>query len=183
MRLPKDPALTLELYEAAERAGTDIEYGEIGPGLITKVAKERGLSERLRPQPEIYPIPPVEALNVLLPSKAEEVRGKIGRAPFLHLWNEMLGRAAVLRWVGPPAGSYIRELFDRHGVPTSDQYCYSAAEMERVNLNHLRAIAAESQFRRARKLEADVEELRRKLAETEAILAALRFGATITGGV
>jgi hypothetical protein len=183
VRLPKDSALTLELCEAAEQAGTDIAYGEIGPGLLTRVAKERGLSDRLLPQTEIYPIPPLEALNVLIPSKTEEVRRKIGNAPLLHLWNEMLGRAAILKWAAPPPGSYIHELFRRHGVPISDRYCYSPAEMERVNINHLRAMAAESQFHRARRLEAEVEELRRKLAEAESILSALRYGTAITGGV
>lgn len=183
MRLPKGSAITLELCEAAERAGNDIGFGEIGPGLVTRVAKERGLSDHLVPQKEIYPINPFEALNVLIPSKAEDVRNKVGDAPFLHLWNEMFGRAAILGWVAPPQGSYIRELFSRHEIPLSDRYCYSAGEMERININFLRAMGAESQFRRARKLEAEVGDLRKKLAEAESLLAALRFGPTITGGI
>ena len=182
MRLPKGSALTLELFEAAERAGTDIDFGEIGPGLITRVAKEQGLSDRLLPQTEIYPIPPFEALNVLLPWKTEEVRRKIGSAPFLHLWNEMYGRAAILGWVAPPPGCYIRELFNRHEIPISDQHCYSAAEMERINVNLVRSMGAETQFRRAGKLEKEVEGLRKKLAEAESLLAALHSGVVITGG-
>ena len=182
MRLPKGSALTQELLQDAERAGTDIDFGEIGPGLITRVAKEQGLSDRLLPQTEIYPIAPFEALNVLLPSKTEEVRRKAGSAPFLHLWNEMFGRAAILGWVAPPLDCYIRELFSRHEIPISDRYCYSAGEMERININLLRSMGAETQFRRARKLEKEAAELRRKLAEAESILAALHSGVVFTGG-
>jgi hypothetical protein len=182
MRLPKGSELALELYEAAERAGDDIRYGDIGPGLVTRVAKERGLSDQLRPQEEIYPIRPVEALEILIPSKTEEVRRKIGTTPLLHIWNEMFGRAAMLSWAAPPLGCYVRELFARHEVPLDDRHCYSAHEMERINLNFRRALSAEAQHRRAQKLEAEVVELRRKLAEAESIIAALGSGIPITGG-
>lgn len=183
LRLPKGSALTADLCEAADRAGTDIGFGDIGPGLITRVAKERGLSDRLLPRSEIYPIAPFEALHVLMPSKTEEVHRKVEGAPFLHLWNEMLSRAAVLGWVAPPHGCYIRELFTRHGLPVSDRYCYSTGEIERININFIRAMGAETQFRRARKLEAEVQELRRRLAEGESDLTNLRARIQITGGV
>jgi hypothetical protein len=182
IRLPKGSELALEIFDAAERAGTDIRYGDIGPGLLTRVAKERGLSDQLRPQEEIYPIRPVEALDILIPSKTEEVRRKIGAIPLLHIWNEMFGRAAMLSWVAPPLGCYVRELFARHEMPLDERHCYSAHEIERINLNFRRALGAEAQHRRAQKLETEVGELRRKLTEAEAIIAALGSGVTITGG-
>jgi hypothetical protein len=182
IRLPKGSEIALELYEAAERAGTDIRYGDIGPGLITRIVKERGLSDQIRPQEEIYPIGPVEALDIFIPSMTEEVRRKIGNAPLLHIWNEMFGRAAMLKWVAPPLGCYIRELFSRHEIPLDERHCYSPGEMERINFNFRRAINAQTQFRRARRLEAEVAELRKKLAEAESIIAALGSGIPITGG-
>jgi hypothetical protein len=182
MRLPTGSEFALELYEAAERAGTDIRYGDIGPGLVTRLAKERGLSDQLARQEEIYPIRPVEALDILIPSKTEEVRRKIGTAPLLHIWNEMFGRAAMLSWVAPPLGCYVRELFARHEMPLDERHCYSGHEVERINLNFRRALGAEAQHRRAKKLEAEAVELRRKLAEAEAIIAALGSGVTVSGG-
>jgi hypothetical protein len=181
MRLPKGSDLALALYEAADRAGQNVVYGEIGPGLLTRVAKERGLSDQFARQEDIYPIRPHEALDIFIPSKTEEVRRKIGDAPLLHIWNEMFSRAAILNWVAPPPGCYIRELFSRHDVPLDNQHCYTAREMELINRNLLRAMAAESQFRRASRLEAEVVELRKKLAEAESLVAALGSGITITG--
>ena len=56
--------------------------------------------------------------------------------PLLHVWNEILRRAVVFKWMAPPPGSYFASLFERHGVTPGPQ-AYSSDEIERLNANFL----------------------------------------------
>ena len=174
MRVQAGTELTAALCEAADRIGTDVRYGDIGPGLMTRIAKESGLTQLLLPQAALYPVAPHEALDLLRPSKAGELKAKVAGSAMLHLWNEMFGRAGILRWVAPPNGCFIRELFRRHGFPVNDRLCYTADEIERLNRNLLLSMDASTQHKRAKALEAETADLRQRLAKAEAEIASLK---------
>lgn len=170
LRLPSQSHVTRALWEAADRAGTEISFGEIGPGLMTRVANAL-VPDGIRPQAEVYPLGPMQMLEVLRPSKREELRARLAGAPFLHLWNEMLGRTAILGWVAPPEGCFMRELLERHGFPVQPGRAYSADELERINTNFLRSMDAGKLFHRVKALDAELAATRERLAAAEAALA------------
>lgn len=175
MRLLPGTPLTQALCTGADAGGPDVRFGEIGPALLTRAVRQLGLVDQVSAREALYPVGPFEALHLLLPSRADEVREKLKDASLLHMWNEIFTRAAILGWVAPPPGSIMRELFLRHGIPVSSRFSYSAAELERINHIFLRATDAGTLARRVRKLEAEAETLRSKLQDTEDALAALRL--------
>jgi hypothetical protein len=118
--------------------------------------RDQDIARHAAPAAVAYPIRWQDALHPLLPAKAEEVRTRVGGAPFLHLWNELLRQAGLLQWAGPPAGSFLAELFGRHGIAVREPV-YSGDEMARIARNLSAAI-------NAGKAEAEVKRLSAELA-------------------
>lgn len=137
LKLPRAHHLALELWRRAEEAGTDVESGQIGPHLITQVVRKHSLEGLVLDAPSAYPLPPYEALHVLMPARYAEVRDKTNGATFLHLWNEVLRRSGVLKSIAPPPGSLLAELFQKHGVGFGAGLTYSGDEVQRLHNNFI----------------------------------------------
>lgn len=136
LKFPRSYAFVQKLRDGAEDAGTDINWGEIGPSLLTRLAREHGLAQFAIPQPQGYPLQSIDALQLFIPVHREKVREKIDGKPFLHLWNEILRRAVVFGWMAPPSGSLIADLFERHGIGFDNAPAYTADQMQRLHDNH-----------------------------------------------
>jgi hypothetical protein len=188
------------LCDAADRAGTDLEWGATGPFLITRLARERGLLPRVSPQPASYPVQSRDAVHLLIPARRDEISVRTQGLPFLHLWNEIWRRAVVFTWMAPPPGSFLAELCERHGIAFGDAPAYTADEVQRLNDNYTtftywdwdrRQLASqheqlvEGQAERARLDEAlrDAQARAAALAdEVRALQAQLRGRSTAGGG-
>lgn len=134
LRFPEDNWVVRELRDAAERAGADVEWGATGPRLLTRIALEHGLP--VHPQSTSYPVQARDALQLLMPERCSAIRQKTSPAPFLHLWNEVMRRAVVFTRMAPPPGSFLAELFDRHGVGFDGAPAYTADQIQRLNENY-----------------------------------------------
>jgi hypothetical protein len=135
LKVPQSHPLAFELLAEAKALGRQIAWGQAGPYLITRVVKRQGLEHYCVEPETIYPISYEEPLDLFRPSMHEEASQKCENACFLHLWNEMLRRSAVRKDIAPPSGSYIRTLFDRHGVTFQSGLEYTTNEIEFMHLN------------------------------------------------
>jgi hypothetical protein len=136
LKFPPRHAFMGEMLDIADRAGTDLEWGETGPYLLTRLARERGILPLVATPAESFPVPSHDALQTLMPARREEVREKTQNLALLHLWNEVLRRAVVFTWMAPPPGSFVADLFARHGVTFGAGRAYTAEEMQRLNANY-----------------------------------------------
>jgi hypothetical protein len=137
LKFPAGHGLVAQLRDVAEGAGQDVAWGATGPRLLTRVLQDHNLMHLAHPQPSAYPIQHLDALHLLIPARRDTVRERVRGAPFLHMWNEVFRRAVILPWVAPPAGSFIADLFTRHGIVTEGRASYTADQVERLNENYL----------------------------------------------
>lgn len=169
---PNHPAMQRCLAQT-EQIGTDVQWGQTGPDLLTSVLADLGATARARPAAECYPVPYQEALDVLRPSQAPQLRTQAKGALFLHLWNEVFRRSGVRKYCLPPRGSLLRELCDRHPVSEwTGEYDIESlarqldlmAEQERLESELARVTAEASALR------ADLTESRQRNNEHVAVL-------------
>jgi hypothetical protein len=72
-----------------------------------------------------------------MPERCAKVRDKANGATFLHLWNEVLRRSGVLKSIAPPPGSFLAELFQKHGVNFGAGLTYSGDQVQRLHNNFM----------------------------------------------
>jgi hypothetical protein len=127
-------------YDAATAEGTDFNWKRIGPRLLTQVVQSFGLERWLVPTQNYYPLDHRRFGAVFRPSKRDAMIARTTGATFLHLWTEMFRSVSYDKDCRPPAGSYLRELFDSCGMQDEFQCEYQITEdgdkarLERSNL-------------------------------------------------
>ena len=149
LKFPRDHRFVAELYGAAEKMGTDLEWGQAGPDLITQLVKRHALEDLVMDASLIYPLAPRDAIHALMPAQREACRENAKGAGFLHLWNEVLRRSSVVDVVAPPPGSFLAELFETHGVKFSVDTAYSADQVQRLHDNrdgYLRSVGTDAEI-------------------------------------
>lgn len=112
VRFPKQREVIERVLNEAESMGkseASRKWGKSGPKLITDVLEREGIIEEAKDQSYAYPTGPREARASYLPDMRESVQEKVKGSPFLHLWNEILGRMGIQKDVRPPKGSYLNE--------------------------------------------------------------------------
>jgi len=110
-----DPLLDHCLRETLQ-AGRDVSWGQIGPRLLTRKAKELGRFDEARRASDCYPLHWSAALELLDPQRKRALKRCTRRSLMVHLWNEVLRQADICKALLPPRGSYLRTLADRHPV-------------------------------------------------------------------
>jgi hypothetical protein len=116
LRLPKGDPLAQQLFNEAEQMGRDVQWGDTGPKLLTRVVTERGLAGLAASQPFTYPLSWEHFEDTWRACKRTEVERLIQEVPFLHLWNEMFRRRPDLDLARPEPGSFLHSLFRKHGA-------------------------------------------------------------------
>ena len=109
-------SLMLECFDEALRIGNDPRWGEIGPRLVTRKAKESERLKNAQPSVTCYPVHHSEALDLLRPAQCKALAERIRYSFFLHLWNEVFRRVHVAKTMLPPRGSLLRAIAERHPV-------------------------------------------------------------------
>jgi hypothetical protein len=112
---PGHPMIVACLAEALQK-GRSVRWGEIGPVLTTRKARELGFAHRAYPSSVCYPVHYSEAIDLLRPARADSLRRRTSGSLFVHLWNAMLNHHGVDKMRLPPQGSLLRAWIDRHPV-------------------------------------------------------------------
>ena len=137
LRFPPEHPVMRQCRDAAERIGSAVVWGQTGPTLLTAVLRERDLLARAAPQLVCYPLDWTQTSMLFDSDEAERVCELCRGAAVLHLWNEMLRRAGVNKFVGVPEGSFLDTLFGRHEVVFPQHPRYTADDIRRLESNRL----------------------------------------------
>jgi len=108
-----DPLIRLCLEQSLSM-GDDIEWGAIGPALLTVNASALGYSNKVLPMHTCYPVHYTEATQLLMPSKRDILAGRSQGSFCLHLWNEIFRRKSIEKAYLPPKGSFLRSIADMY---------------------------------------------------------------------
>jgi hypothetical protein len=119
MKFPKGHAFVKALYEKSREAGKDQAWGQTGPQLISALARQMGLWDQAGLQARAYPIHYTDALLPVTTFDRSAAYEKTRSAPFLHLWNEVFRRNGSLALHYPSDGSFLADLYRKHGVQRS----------------------------------------------------------------
>jgi hypothetical protein len=114
LHFPRGDPLMLDCLKEAMRVGDSASWGEIGPLLLTRKAKELGRLNCVQPNTACYPVHWTEAFDLLRPSRTDALKERTRDSFFLHLWNEAFRRANLTKTMLPPRGSLLREIVQRH---------------------------------------------------------------------
>ena len=148
LKIPQGHEFARTLRKEAAALGTDFQWGQCGPRLITAVARRLGLDGHAAPLEKAYPLHWTEALDVLFPEACERIEQKTRNSYFLHLWNEMLRRAVILKDIRPPRGSFLASKFEEHGIKFGSDVCYSGEQIRKIRLQMEAAAANQNEITR-----------------------------------
>lgn len=112
---PNSPFLKRLLEQSLSVEPSSVQWGQLGPRLITSTVQELGLAGEATNRKTIYPLSFRQIWEIFDPRRTRLVRAATGASPTLHLWNEVM-RNQPIKHQGPPPGSFLAELMDRHGV-------------------------------------------------------------------
>jgi hypothetical protein len=148
LKVPAESPLAASASQRSVASGTATAYGAVGPRLLTELVEELELGAHAWPTRALYPIGWREALSVLDPAKRDAVEELTRESSFIHLWSEMLWLHNVLKTVRPPAGSYLAEMYDRHGVEFPAGPRYEFAQLRPQIWLHERHLAMREELTR-----------------------------------
>ena len=83
---------------------------------IAWVLKEQGRLGQALPPSVCYPIHYNQALDILLPAKADALAQHVASSIFYHLWNAFFEARGIQKTRLPPKGSLLRQWVERHPV-------------------------------------------------------------------
>ena len=121
--------LMVRCFEEATKLGRDINWGDTGPRLFTRIAKQYNRESDAFERSFCYPVHYSEALDVLCPSKLRSVGERTKSSLFIHLWNEMLRHHGIQKTKLPPKGSMLRRWAEQNSMEGWEEE-YAAEELE-----------------------------------------------------
>lgn len=108
------PAMGEALEKCAALAETAA-YGQTGADLFTEMVAKYDLVKFGQPMEMTYPISALEVPRLFDSSQCDQLQGQCADSSFLHLFNETWRRAGIPSYLGPPKGSFVDYLLQKHG--------------------------------------------------------------------
>ena len=105
-----DNDLLQTIIDRLESVGTDFQWGEIGPKLVTGIINELDINHLVDPKYYFYPIYK-NFQKMFDPLSVEWCKERVSKSFTLHLWNDLLRRYKIPKNIMPPSGSYLHEIF------------------------------------------------------------------------
>jgi len=116
IKFPKGHEFVKTLYEKSREAGKNIAWGQTGPQLLSDLAMQTGLWGQAGLQEQAYPVHWKDAFLPVTTRGRSATYEKTRSASFLHLWNEIFRLNGSLALHNPPNGSFLADLYIKHGV-------------------------------------------------------------------
>jgi hypothetical protein len=108
LKLPRNHGALLELIKTCEEnIGKDLEWGALGPILLTRILTNAKLRERAQPKEKFYPFGVVNFWQLLLPIYRDKVINETQNSWSVHLWNELYKQIGNWKHICPPEGSFL----------------------------------------------------------------------------
>lgn len=112
MRFPRGHEALRAACEECIARGDDVDWGDTGPRLLTRLAADFALTDCTFPESAFYPIHFSQCWVMLDPRRTAYAAERIRGAACIHLWNNVLGRMKFDKHVLPPDGSLLRNLYE-----------------------------------------------------------------------
>lgn len=109
------PAMMEALKKCEALAETPL-YGETGADLFTDLVAKYDLAKFGQAMEMTIPISALEVPRLFDPAQYDQLQSQCAEAIFLHLFNETWRRAGIPSYLGPPEGSFIDCLLQKHGI-------------------------------------------------------------------
>jgi hypothetical protein len=139
-----DPRLQQLLNRIEAMKRTDSRRSDTGPRLLTAVyGMDAGLPETL-----FYPVRVGDYYKVFLPRYLDECTEWCVNSYALHLWNHCLARMGMFKRIGPPAGSFLHQLFDGIGINGLFREFYPADVMQTMIENAVEKVGRDDGVRK-----------------------------------
>ncbi len=106
--------LAEELRQRATELGSEIQWADGGPRLLTKMVRERQLESYVLPEHAFYAIPIENWTWFHLPQFREAVHRLTSRSLASHLWHEMSRQKGFDKTLVPDPESFFGEIARRH---------------------------------------------------------------------
>lgn len=115
---PKESAFSSALVENSTAIDyRSFQWGELGPKLITRLAKEFELEHLAQDKTAFYPIQFEDVWMLFDPWSRETIESCLQDSQALHWWNEAFRRAPLnLKKFLPPKSSFFGVLFESYGI-------------------------------------------------------------------
>lgn len=106
LRAPSDSDLISELVDISNKFDkTKIEWGEIGPQLLTDTIKKYKLTEYIKSPKTFYPINYWEWQHIFDPEQLQPVLNASKKSHTIQIWNQMLNREGIDNNNFPPGSA------------------------------------------------------------------------------
>ncbi|KAA0019005.1 hypothetical protein F0A16_06510 [Salinicola corii] len=116
LKFPIGHPILEELKEKCRAAGTDaLEWGQVGPYLLTAIAKGHSITHLAYPPAYAYPVHWREYQYYVRRADTKQVQHKLRGTPFVHLWQEMFRNDETLSLEVPEEGSFWMRMSKRYG--------------------------------------------------------------------
>jgi hypothetical protein len=115
LKFPAGHPAMMEALKKCEALAEATLYGETGADLFTDMVAKYGLAELGQAMETTYPISALEVPRLFDPAQCAQLQSQCADSIFLHLFNETWRRAGIPNYLGPPEGSFIDYLLQRHG--------------------------------------------------------------------
>ena len=96
-----------------KKVGKVVNWGQLGPELVTNVVKELKLENEMLDEAKFYPIFFSEFEKMLDPNQREYCAEKVNNSYCVHLWNEFYNRYTIPKNLPPPENSFLFDLFSK----------------------------------------------------------------------
>lgn len=104
--------LLAQMQQAAQAHQPELmEWGAIGPRMVTDFAHRYPQQMHVLPRESLYPIHYQDFAQALMPFYQSSCLNKTQGSYGLHLWNSLIRRCCIPKNILPPEGSYLHGLF------------------------------------------------------------------------
>lgn len=118
LKLPAGhPVLTDALIQAAPFDDDIAAWEQAGAAVLTHSVASNKLLGACKPVELVSPLSWFDVLRVFDPSEADSLAKELDGKTFLDLHMDVWLRAGVPNFLGPPRGSFLDRLFERHDFP------------------------------------------------------------------
>lgn len=112
MRFPRGHEAMRIAYEECVARKDDVEWGDTGPRLLTRLAAQFGLGDCVFAEQVFYPLHYRHFWFLFDPRRTAFIAERLRDAAAIHLWHNMITRANLDKSVLPPEGSMLHNLYE-----------------------------------------------------------------------
>ncbi|QQC64116.1 hypothetical protein [Paraburkholderia ginsengisoli] len=145
LRLDPDDARLHDVIQRVEAMKkTNLSWGDTGPRLLTAIyGMKAGLPESL-----FYPVHFDDYYKVFLPKYLDECSALCTDSYALHLWNNRVVKMGLFKRIGPPAGSFLHQVFARTGANSLFREFYPTSVMQTMIDNTVQKVGLDEGVRK-----------------------------------